>query len=60
MENTPKLIEKSVKKYLNKKIMRKPSETEPSNTKENIRYFKLSFIGKLSKFTEIKGTQIQI
>ena len=40
--------------------MRKPSETEPSNTKENIRYFKLSFIGKLSKFTEIKGTQIQI
>ena len=32
----PKLIDKSVNKYLNKKIMNKPSETEPSKTKENI------------------------
>ena len=34
--------------------MSKNSETEPSKTKENIRYFKLSFIGKFSKFTEDK------
>ena len=34
--------------------MNKPSETEPSKTKENIRYFKLPFIGKFSKFTENK------
>ena len=40
--------------------MRKPSETGPSNAKENIRHFKSSFIGKFSKFTEIKGKQMQI
>ena len=34
--------------------MKKPSETDPIKTKENIRYFKLSFIGKFSKFTENK------
>ena len=34
--------------------MNKPSETEPSKTKENIRYFKLPFLGKFSKFTENK------
>ena len=53
-EYPPKLIDKSVNKYLNNKIMNKPSETEPSKTKENIRYFKLPFIGKFSKFTENK------
>ena len=31
-----------------------PSETERSKTKENIRYFKLPFIGNFSKFTENK------
>ena len=34
--------------------MNKPSETEASKAKENIRYFKLLFIGKFSKFTENK------
>ena len=34
--------------------MNKPSETEPSKTKENIRYIKLLFIEKFSKFTESK------
>ena len=34
--------------------MNKPSERELSKTKENIRYFKLFFIGRFSKFTEIK------
>ena len=32
----PKLIDKSVNRYLNKKIVNKPSEIEPSKTKENI------------------------
>ena len=53
-EYTHKLIDKSFNKYLNNKIMNKPSETEPNKTKENIRYFKLSFIGTFSKFTEHK------
>ena len=39
---------------LNKKIMNKPTETESSNTKENIQYFKLPFTGKVCKFTEHK------
>ena len=34
--------------------MKKPIETEASQTKENICYFKLCFIGKFSKFTENK------
>ena len=34
--------------------MNKPSETDPSRTKENIRYFKLPFMGKFSKFNENK------
>ena len=34
--------------------MNKPSGTEPSKTKANIRYFKLPFIGKFSKFNEKK------
>ena len=34
--------------------MNKPSETEPSKTKETNWYFKLSFIGKCSKFTQNK------
>ena len=51
-EYPPKLIDKSVNRYLNKKIMNKPSETETSKTKENIRYFKLPFIRKFSKFNE--------
>ena len=50
----PKLINKSVNRYLNKKIVNKPSEIEPSKTKENIWYFKLPFKGKFSKFTENK------
>ena len=45
---------RSFNRYLNQKIMNKPSETEPSKTKETIWYFKLSFIGKCSKFTENK------
>ena len=53
-EYPPKLTDKSVNKYLSKKIMNKPSETVPSKIKENIRYFKLTFIGKFSKFTENK------
>ena len=53
-EYPAKLIDKSVNRYLNKKIMNKPSETEPSKTKENIRYFKLPFIRKFSKFIENK------
>ena len=32
--------------------MNKPSETDPSKTKENFQYFKLSFIGAFSKFTK--------
>ena len=40
----PKLMDKSVNKYLSKNILNKPSETDPSKTKENIRYIKLSFI----------------
>ena len=51
-EYPPKLIDKLVNKYLNNKIMNKPSETEQSKIKENIKYFKLRFIGKFSKFTE--------
>ena len=50
----PKLIDKSVNRYLNKKIVNKPSEIEPSKTKENIWYFKLPFKVKFSKFTENK------
>ena len=53
-EYPPNLIDKSVNRCLNKKIMSKNSETEPSKTKENIRYFKLPLIGKFSKFTEDK------
>ena len=34
--------------------MNKPSETEPSKSKENILYFKLPFTGKFCKFTENK------
>ena len=49
-----KLIDKSINKYLNNKIIKKPSETEPSKAKKNIRYFKLPLIGKFSKFTENK------
>ena len=37
-----------------KKIINKPSETDPIKTNENIRYFKLPFIRKFSKFTENK------
>ena len=47
-----KLIDKSVYRYLGKKIINKPSETDPVKTNENIRYFKLPFIGRFSKFTE--------
>ena len=32
--------------------MNMPSEIETSKSKENIRYFELSFIGKFSKFNE--------
>ena len=53
-EYPPKLIDKSVYRYLSKKISNKPSETDPIKTNENIRYFKLPFIGKFSKFTENK------
>ena len=53
-EYPPKLIDNLVNKYLSKNIMNKPSETEVSKTKENIRYFKLFFIGRFSKFNEIK------
>ena len=35
-EYRPTLIDKLVNRYLNKKIMNKPSETEPSKTKEDI------------------------
>ena len=31
-----------------------PNETKPSNTKENIRYFELPYIGIFSKFTKNK------
>ena len=34
--------------------MNKPSKTEPSKTKKNIQYFKLPFMGKVSKFTDNK------
>ena len=46
-----------------KKIMNMPSETEPSEIKENIRYFKLLFIGKFVKLNEKfckEGTNIRI
>ena len=36
--------------------MNMPSETEANKSKENIRYFKLPFIGKFSKFT---GNKLQ-
>ena len=49
-----KLIDKSVYRYLSKKIINKPSETDPVKTNDNIRYFKLPFIGNFSKFTENK------
>ena len=51
---TPKLIDKSVYRYLSKKIINKPSEKDPIKTNESIQYFKLPFIGKFSKFTENK------
>ena len=35
--------------------MNKPSETNPIKTKENIRYFKLPFIGKFSKFIDVEN-----
>ena len=57
-EYPPNLIDKSVNKYLNNKVMNKPSETKQSKTKENIRYFKLPFIGKFSKFTENKSQKL--
>ena len=50
----PKLIDKSVYRYLSKKIINKPSETDPVKTNENIRYFKSPFTGKFSKFTKNK------
>ena len=53
-EYPPKLIDKSAYRYLSKKIINKPSETDPVKTNDNIRYFKLPFIGKFSKFTENK------
>ena len=53
-EYPPKLIDKSVYRYLSKKIINKSSETDPIKTNENIRYFKLSFIVKFSKFNENK------
>ena len=53
-EYPPKLIDKSVYRYLSKKIINKPSETDPVKANDNIRYFKLPFIGKFSKFTENK------
>ena len=53
-EYPSKLTDKSVYRYLSKKIINKPSETEPIKTNENIRYFKLPFIGKFSKFTKNK------
>ena len=53
-EYPPKLIDKLVYRYLGKKMINKPSETDPIKTNENIRYFKLPFIGKFSKFTENK------
>ena len=53
-EYSLKLIDKSVYRYLSKKIINKPSETDPIKTNGNIRYFKLPFIGKFSKFTEDK------
>ena len=49
-----KVIDKSVYRYLGKKMINKPSETDPIKTNENIRYFKLPFIGTFSKFTENK------
>ena len=53
-EYPPKLIHRSINKYVSKKIINKPSETDASKTKENIRYFKLLFIGRFSKFNENK------
>ena len=35
--------------------MNKPSETNPIKTKENIRYFKLPFIGKFCKFIDVEN-----
>ena len=52
-EYPPKLIEKLIK-YLRRKTRNMPSETGPSESKENIWYFKLPFLGKFSKFTENK------
>ena len=53
-EYPSKSIDKSVAKYLSKKVMNMLSEAEPRKTEENTRYFKLSFIRKFSKFTENK------
>ena len=52
-EYPPKLIDKSVYRYLSKKIINKPSETDPIKTNENIRYFK----GTFSKFIKNKLTK---
>ena len=53
-EYPPKLIDKSAYRYFSKKIINKPSETDPVKTNDKIRYFKLPFTGKFSKFTENK------
>ena len=53
-EYPSKSIDKSVTKYLSKKVMNMPSEAEPRKTEENTRYFKLPFIRIFSKFTENK------
>ena len=49
-----KLIDSSIKKYLAKKLNANSKETSPIKTKENIRYFKLPFVGKFSKYTQQK------
>lgn len=50
-EYPSKFIDKQVKKYLSKKIIR---WKEPSKTKESNQYFKLPLIRKTSKFTDSK------
>ena len=39
-------------------MMNKASETGPSKTEENIRYFKLLFIKEFSKYTENNNVKI--
>ena len=53
-EYPPKLIDKSAYRYFSKKIINKPNETDPVKINDKIRYFKLPFTGKFSKFTENK------